>query len=269
MFPEHFDEEIKKELLRIDELSIKDLKDPVNLVLYKGEILGLYGLEGQGQREFMRALAGLENIVSGKITIDGKQMKIRNPTDAIRNGIIYVPPDRKIEGLAVNLSIYENIGMAVLIAIDDKIVSENKLQSACRKVIQSFSIKASGPSQKVVNLSGGTQQKVVLGKWFGADFSPSILLLDEPTRGIDVGTKAEIYSILRKLASSGIGVIVSSSDMMEMLGLCDRIITFHDRKITGECNWKDFSEEKIMSLVAGISIETQHNSSQGGIEYVS
>lgn len=269
MFPEHLSGDVKEELLRIDELSIKNLKDSVNLVLYRGEILGLYGLEGQGQREFMRAVAGLGDINSGKITIGGRQIKIKNPADAIRNRIIYVPPDRKIEGLAVNLSVYENIGMAVLMTMGDKVVSENKLRGAYHKIIQSFSVKASGPTQKAMNLSGGTQQKVVLGKWFGTDFSPSILLLDEPTRGIDVGTKAEIYSILRKLASSGIGVIVSSSDMMEMLGLCDRIVTFHDRKITGECSWKDFSEEKIMSLIAGISAEISQNSSQGGIGYVS
>lgn len=271
MFPEHFDlsKNKEEELLRIDKLSVDGLKSTVNLVLYKGEILGLYGLEGQGQREFMRALAGLRNIDSGAIIIGGKQVKVRNPASAIRNGIIYVPPDRKIEGLAVNLSIYENIGMAVLMAVKDKIVSQNKIQASFHKVVQSFSVKTSGPTQKVINLSGGTQQKVVLGKWFGTDFLPSILLLDEPTRGIDVGTKAEIYSILRKLASSGIGVIVCSSDMMEILGLCDRIVTFHDQKITGECHWKNFSEEKIMSLAAGISAEMTQRSSQGGIEYVS
>lgn len=269
MFPEHFNEDVKEEILRIDGLSIKDLRGSVSLVLYKGEILGLYGLEGQGQREFMRSLAGLGIIESGKIIINGKQMRIRNPADAVKNGIIYVPSDRKIEGLAVNLSVYENIGMAALMATNDKVVSESKLQAAYRKVVQLFSVKTSSPTQKAINLSGGTQQKVVLGKWFGTDFLPSILLLDEPTRGIDVGTKVEIYAILRKLASTGIGVIVSSSDMMEMLGLCDRIITFHDHKITGECSWKDFSEEKIMSLAAGISTETSQNSSQGGIGYAS
>lgn len=253
MFPERsnkIDENCA--LLQLRELCVKRLSRPVNLTLYRGEILGLYGLEGQGQRELMRALGGLEEIYSGQILISGKQTRIKNPVDAVKHGVIYVPPDRKVEGLALNLSIYENIGMATLMISGNKLVNSKKLYRAFEKVVQSFSIKTTGPSQRVINLSGGTQQKVVLGKWFGSEFSPKILLLDEPTRGIDVSTKAEIYLKLRQIAKSGIGVIVSTSDMLEMLGLCDRVIVFHDRRITGECKWEDFSEEKIMVLAAGI-----------------
>lgn len=222
---------------------------PVSFQLFEGEILGFYGLEGQGQRTVMRSLFALESVLSGEIRLRSESVRIKTPHDAIRYGLIYTPASRKEEGLALILSVYENIAMPILIRQKANLVRNRELLKVCRRIISEFNIKVSNLNQRVLNLSGGNQQKVVIGKWFSE--YPRVLLLDEPTRGIDVGSKIEIYKILRELSNQGIGIIVFSSDLIEMIGICDRILTFYENEITGEIRWQDFTEEIIMAYATG------------------
>ncbi|MCD6254072.1 MAG: sugar ABC transporter ATP-binding protein [Thermotogae bacterium] len=235
-------------ILEVNEFTPVSTAKPVSFQLFKGEILGLYGLEGQGQRSVMRALFGLEH-ASGEVKIHSNPVKIKNPGDAIINGLIYTPADRKEEGLALILSVYENIAMPALNRARKKVINDKELKGICENIIKEFNIRTAGTYQKVLNLSGGNQQKVVIGKWFSE--LPRVIILDEPTRGIDVGSKMEIYKILRDLANRGVGIILFSSDLIEMIGICDRILTFYEGEITGEIEWQEFSEKSIMTFATG------------------
>jgi ribose transport system ATP-binding protein len=237
--------------LRVEGLANKRLKN-VSFTLRKGEILGLAGLVGAGRTETVRAVFGADKIDAGKIFIKGKEVRIRSPADAIRQGLALIPEDRKRDGLMLILSIMHNISVVVIKNLSAlTIVSRTREKEITERSRQLLAIKAASMTNLARSLSGGNQQKTVLAKWLASD--ADIFIFDEPTRGIDVGAKKEIYDFLVKLKAEGKGLIVISSEMQEILGLCDRILVMHEGKIQGELDWKEATQEKILSLASGIT----------------
>ncbi|MDC7227969.1 MAG: sugar ABC transporter ATP-binding protein [Spirochaetales bacterium] len=237
-------------VLEVKKLSTENLLDDINFKLRKGEILGFGGLVGAGRTEVARALFGLDNVTQGEIIIHGKKVVNRNPSGAIGNGIGLIPEDRKDQGVLLNLSIRENIGYTFIKQISDWIfVNRRKERGLVDEFQKKLNIKCSSTEQRVSNLSGGNQQKVVLAKWLAGDCD--ILIFDEPTRGIDVGAKQEIYNLIKELAEDGKGIILISSEMPELIGMSERIIVMHEGVIEGELSASDVSQEKILDLASG------------------
>ena len=244
------DAKIGKEMLRVEGLTKgKTFKD-VNFSVKAGEVLGVSGLMGAGRTEIMHAIFGNLPFESGKIFIEGKEVTIKNAREAINAGIGFITEDRKTEGLLLEKSISENIALANLGKISDKsVVKKSKVDELVKKGIEEFHIKCFGPDHECNNLSGGNQQKVVFAKWVYTD--PKILILDEPTRGVDIGAKKEIYSVINNLAAKGVAIILVSSELPEVLGMSDRIMVVHEGKITGIIDAKEADQEKVMTLATG------------------
>ena len=216
----------------------------------KGEVLGFAGLVGAGRSEVARAIFGVEEAIETEVALDGKGLQIRDPQDAIRHGIYLVPEDRRLSGLIVDFNVRENISLPNLDSYSSaKIINFKKEASAAREACKAINIKTPTTEMRAANLSGGNQQKVVLAKWLM--FAPRVLIFDEPTRGIDVGAKAEIYQLIRNLAAKGVSVIVISSEMEEVLGISDRIAVMHEGRLTGILDRAQFSEEAVMRLATG------------------
>ena len=221
----------------------------VSLNVKKGEIVALAGLVGSGRSEVAKAIFGLNRIDAGGVYIDGKLVDIKSPQDAIRRGISFVPEDRKGEGLISIQSVKHNISLTGLKLLSRfGFIEGSSETSLARTSSEQLSIKSSSEEAEVSTLSGGNQQKVVLAKWLW--LKPSILILDEPTRGIDVGAKAEIHNLILSLASNGVAVLLISSELPEILRLADRIYVMRDGRITGELQRADASQEAIMHLAA-------------------
>ena len=238
--------EIGDVVLKVEGLSRKGVLDNVSLELHKGEVLGLAGLAGAGRTETLRAIIGADKIDGGKITLFGKECKFDNIKQALEAGFGIVPEERKVEGLQLNNSLVFNISLPALPLYSNKfgkIIRKLEI-AAADKYIELFNIRTPGRDANVKNLSGGNQQKVVLGKWIAADCK--ILLVDEPTRGVDVGSKREIYTILNSLLEQGLSIIMVSSELPELIGTCDRICVMNEGRITGELQKDEFSEETIM-----------------------
>jgi ribose transport system ATP-binding protein len=216
----------------------------------KGEVLGFAGLVGAGRSEVARALFGVEEALETEVVLNGEALQIHRPQDAITHGIYLVPEDRRSSGLIVDFNVRENISLPNLESYSNsKIINRAKEAIAARDACKAINIKTPTPEMRAANLSGGNQQKVVLARWL--TFSPRVLIFDEPTRGIDVGAKAEIYELIRKLAAEGVSVIVISSEMEEVLGISDRIAVMHEGRLTGILDRADFSEEAVMRLATG------------------
>ncbi|MCR4634184.1 MAG: sugar ABC transporter ATP-binding protein [Erysipelotrichaceae bacterium] len=214
----------------------------------KGEIYGLAGLVGAQRTELMEAIYGLRGKVSGTVTFEGKELNIKCPEDAIKNGIALITEDRRARGIFGVLSITDNVAVASLndylkyrVMLDHKAINE-----VVQKSINELSIKTPSEKEQIKNLSGGNQQKVIISRWLAKE--PEVLIMDEPTRGIDVGAKYEIYSIIGRLAKEGKTIIVVSSEMPELIGICDRIMVMCEGRITGVVEGKDMNQEKIMEL---------------------
>jgi ABC-type sugar transport system ATPase subunit len=229
----------------------------ISLSVRRGEVLGIAGLEGQGQRPLAAALCGALPFTSGKIRVDGRPVKLGSVRAAIGAGVAAIPDDRKVDGLALDLPIRMNLS---LFAISDKaragilpLAAETAFAKAAR---QRFSIRSTDIEQPVGQLSGGNQQKVVFARWLA--HQPRLLVLNEPTKGVDVGTKTELYQLVGELTTRGVAVIMISSDLIELIGLSDRILTLYEGKITGEIGRADFSEERIMRHAAGAAAEMRH-----------
>lgn len=238
-------------LLEVKNISRKGILEDISFMVRKGEVLGIAGLVGAGRTELVRAIFGADKF-EGEIYINGKEIKIKSPKDAIRNKIALVTEDRKLQGLVLKSSVAKNITMANLKNITlYGLVMINKEKKVALEYIDKLSIKTPSIDQTCVNLSGGNQQKVVLAKWLYLD--SDILILDEPTRGIDVGAKHEIYLIINKLVKMGKAVIMISSEMPEVLGMSDRIIVMHKGRVTGEFenNLCTITPEQIMQSVLG------------------
>lgn len=216
----------------------------------KGEVLGFAGLVGAGRSEVARAIFGVEESLDTEVALNGQTLRIQGPQDAITHGIYLVPEDRRLTGLIVDFNVRENISLPNLDHYSSaKIINFKKEATAAREAVKAINIKTPSPEMRAANLSGGNQQKVVLAKWL--TFSPRVLIFDEPTRGIDVGAKSEIYELIRKLASEGVSVIVISSEMEEVLGISDRIAVMHEGRLTGILDRAQFSEEAVMRLATG------------------
>jgi ribose transport system ATP-binding protein len=226
----------------------------VSFSVGRGEVLGVAGLVGAGRSEIARAIFGVDDTAGAQILLDGKPLDINSPEDAIREGVYLAPEDRRAAGLVLDFSIRENISLPGLrrYAAAGLVNAKKEVETAA-EMCRAISIKAPTPEVRCGNLSGGNQQKVVLAKWLALD--PKVLIFDEPTRGIDVGAKAEIYSLIRDLAAKGVAIIVISSEMEEVLGVSDRIIVLHEGRITGELQRHQFSEEAVMRLATGGGVE--------------
>ena len=222
----------------------------ISFSVAKGEVLGFAGLVGAGRSEVARALFGVEEALETDVALDGKGLRINGPNDAITHGIYLVPEDRRQSGLIVDFNVRENISLPNLESYSTaKLINFTKETNAAKQACKAINIKTPTPEMRAANLSGGNQQKVVLARWL--TFAPRVLIFDEPTRGIDVGAKAEIYGLIRKLASDGVSVIVISSEMEEVLGISDRIAVMHEGRLTGILERAQFSEEAVMRLATG------------------
>ncbi len=234
-------------VLKVEKLNAGKMVQNVSFELHKGEILGFSGLMGAGRTETARAIFGADPKESGKIYVNGKEVVINTPEDAVKNGIGYLSEDRKRYGIVVQKSVAENTTMATLAKFVKGIfIDKKKEEKVAQDYVDSLATKTPGVDQLVVNLSGGNQQKVVIAKWLTRDCD--ILIFDEPTRGIDVGAKNEIYKLMNKLASEGKAIIMISSEMTEILRMSDRIIIMCEGKITGEIDIAEATQENIMNL---------------------
>ena len=242
--------EVGKPALTVKNLTRKGVIHDINFTVSQGEVLGVAGLVGAGRTELARAIFGADPIDEGEISLNGDRVDIRSPRDAIRLGIGLVTEDRKALGLILGMVVRENISLANLDALTRLgFVNRRDEKKVAVRYIEDLMIKTPSTEQEVQNLSGGNQQKVVLAKWL---FTQSkVLIFDEPTRGIDVGSKVEIYQLMNKLASTGAAIIMISSELPEILGMSDRILVMHEGRIAGELSREDATQEKIMSLATG------------------
>jgi len=244
---------IGDEVIRVEGLTHHKLFRDVSFSVRAGEVLGVSGLMGAGRTEIMQAIFGNLPVVSGKIFIEGKEVSIHNPRQAIAAGIGFITEDRKTEGLLLEKSIAENIEIANLGKVSNKsVLSKKKGAELVKRGIEEFRVKCFGPEHECGNLSGGNQQKVVLAKWIYTD--PKILILDEPTRGVDIGAKKEIYSVINDMAAKGVAVIMVSSELPEVLGMSDRIMVVHEGHVTGILDGATADQAKVMTLATGGSL---------------
>lgn len=242
-----------EEILRVENICLPKVSNKssflienINFSVKKGEVLGLFGLMGAGRTELLETLFGLHSkIMTGSVFVENKEVKIKSVMDAIKNGMGLVPEDRKEDGLVLQMEISKNVSMS---SIDDVVKNgflNHKLEALLsKKYIESLKIKTPSEKQLSKNLSGGNQQKVVLAKWLATN--PKVLFLDEPTRGIDVNAKNEIYHLINALAKEGLGIVVVSSELPEIMSISDRILVLSNSKITGEFNQQNANEEVIM-----------------------
>ncbi len=241
-----------KPILEVEGLNskCKKIKD-VSFKLYPGEVLGVSGLGGSGRTETARLIFGADKKESGIIRLNGKEVENRNPVKSIANSIGFVPEDRKETGVFLDLSIKDNISLTNFDLVSDKLdfIQDKKEKNNALRLIKKLSIKTPDENAKVMNLSGGNQQKVALAKWLSID--AQVIIIDEPTRGVDVGAKVEIYNLINELAAKGVGVLVISSDMPEIIGISDRILVVHNGTIQGELKKESFSEENILRMSIG------------------
>jgi len=236
-----------KPIMEIKNLCRGHLVKHVDFTVYEGEILGISGLVGAGRTETLRAIIGIDRKRKGKIYIDGKRYHIHSPKAAIKAGIIMVPEDRQRDGLCTELTVRENISLPGLKKVSTLgwILNRRKEEELCENIISSLKIKTRSAESNASNLSGGNQQKVVVGKWINLD--KRIVMFDEPTRGMDVGAKVEIYNLMNELKKNGVGVLFVSSELPEILGIADRILVMCDGKITGELSKEEATQEKILT----------------------
>lgn len=238
-------------------LEVEDLVTPVwpkhklSFQLREGEIVGVAGLVGAGRTEMLRALFGIDQPLGGTVKVSGKALQANEPYDAISSGMALVPEDRKQHGLVLGMNVRQNVGLSGLFRnrVGFGLLNKSKERSDAQEMIEKMRIRTPSDRQVVQFLSGGNQQKVVIGKWMC--MSPKLLLLDEPTRGIDVGAKEEIYRLMESLAKEGMGILFVSSEMEEILGMSDRVLVMHEGQMTGELLRSELSEEAIMQLATG------------------
>jgi ribose transport system ATP-binding protein len=252
-FPER-NTNIGGERLKVEGLTSKGSFENIHFSVNQGEVIGVAGLMGAGRTEIMQSIFGYRHLDGGKIYIDGKEVTIKTPHDAIKAGIAFVTEDRKSQGLILDLSVRENFSITNLDKISAKsLISSQKEVSMVDEMIEKLRVKTSGRELSVKSLSGGNQQKIVIGKWLG--MNPKILILDEPTRGVDVGAKKEIYQLINDLTKQGVAIIMVSSELPEILGMSDRILVIHEGKLSGVLDKSDASQEKIMQFATGGNIK--------------
>ncbi|MDN7182874.1 sugar ABC transporter ATP-binding protein [Caballeronia sp. SEWSISQ10-4 2] len=251
LYPGAISHTSEEPVLEVRDLSLRATKGAearirnIGFTLHRGEILGVAGLVGSGRTEIMEMIFGMRPC-TGSIVVEGKQVRIRNPHDAIEQGIGFVTEDRKAQGLVLGMSVRENFSLTHLKRYSPfQFLQRAKEEASCKQFVRSLGIKTPGTEQKVVNLSGGNQQKIVIAKWVARN--PKVLIVDEPTRGIDVGAKAEVHALLARLASEGIGIIVISSDLLEVLAVSDRILIVREGRLNGEMTREQATQERVMA----------------------
>lgn len=238
---------ISDTILEVRNFTLGNKFQDISFKVKRGEIYGIAGLVGAGRTELMHALFGLDRPDKGEIIFDGKPLNIRKPKDAIREGIAYVTEDRKQEGLVLEMSVGQNISLASMKELSRGLfINEREENSLVKDEIERLRIRLHSPRQLVKSLSGGNQQKVVLSKWMIKN--PKLLILDEPTRGIDVGAKSEIYKLMCEYAARGNAIIMISSEMPEVMGMADRMLVLSNGKVGGELNRSEFAQESIMQM---------------------
>jgi monosaccharide-transporting ATPase len=247
-------------VLAAEHLERRGLLHDISLDVHPGEVVGLGGLLGSGRSETAKAIMGAQTIDSGDVEIDGKRVKGGSPAHAIQAGIALLPEDRKLEGILPNLSIRDNIALAILPRLSHLgVVSDGKLDAIVESFMKQLNVRAYGPGQKVGTLSGGNQQKVLLARWLC--LSPKLMILDEPTRGIDVGAKAEVRATMDDLAKQGLGVLLISSETDELVGQSHRIFVLKDGRVVGTLTGDDVNEAELVHAIAG---ETAAAPAEGG-----
>ena len=235
-----------KKIFEVKHLNAGKMVRDINLELYEGEIVGIAGLMGAGRTETTRAIFGIDQKDSGELILDGKEVKINRPIDAIKAGIVLAPEDRKKDGLCTKLSVRDNLALPNLDLLCNGIgkVSKKKENELVEKAINDLNVKLASPEINAESLSGGNQQKVVIGKWLARN--SRVVIFDEPTRGVDVGAKVEIYNLMNQLKKQGVGVLFVSSELPEVMGISDRIIVMCDGRITGELSPDEATEDRIL-----------------------
>ena len=254
LFP-YVEKNTGKTLLKVDKLSQGNIFKNVSLELKEGEVLGIFGLMGAGRSDFANAIFGVQKFDSGSISILDEEYHHTDPRLCIRKGISYITENRREEGLLMKKSVKDNLVLAYLKELSGTmdILNTKREDMVSDEAVNELRIKTHDKrTQNVINLSGGNQQKVVIGKWIL--MNPKIFILDEPTKGVDVGAKYEIYTIINKLAEEGSGIIMISSEMEELIGVCDRILIMSKGQITGELDRKEFGMEKMLKLAIGEGI---------------
>lgn len=239
--------QIGQPVLEVRGISGENGVRSVSFALHRGEILGLAGLMGAGRTEVARLICGADRLTEGAVFIEGRKVDINTPADAVRHGIGWVPEDRKQHGLVLGMTVRDNMTMAILKRISGLLgnISRKKENDISKHYVDVLSVVTPSLTQTVKNLSGGNQQKVVLAKWLSTE--PKVLIMDEPTRGIDVGAKAEVHALMSRLAQQGIGILMISSEMPEIIGMSDRVIVMCQGRVTGEFSRDEFDQEKIMT----------------------
>jgi len=234
----------------VKEFKTEKMFAPIDFSLRKGEILGITGIIGSGKSELALGLFGADKSLQGDISIDGKSVSLKSPDDAKKHGISFIPEDRKGQGLFLRLNVEHNICVANIdLAISKGVISNKKKSQLAKDTSEKLKVRPLDIKMAVQNLSGGNQQKVVIGKWLCGE--PDILILDEPTRGIDIGAKTEIYSLINYLADRGTGILIMSSEFREMSAICDRILVIRKGDIVAELVGKDSSTEQLLTLALG------------------
>lgn len=239
--------EIGETILELKNLTIKGQFEDISFKVHKGEILGLVGLVGAGRTETMQALFGMKKPESGEVILKGEKVEFKCPADAIKHGIAYVTEDRKGEGLVLPMTIAQNITLASLKELSGSVfIREKEEKKSIAEEVKNLRVKAANVNLPVKMLSGGNQQKVVLAKWMLKD--PDVIIFDEPTRGIDVGAKAEIYKLMGEFVAQGKAVIMISSEMPEAMGMSDRLVVLSNHRVSGELRREEFSQKSIMKM---------------------
>ena len=251
LFPKE-EAEIGEPVLRVQGLTKMGRFQDIDLEVRRGEILGLAGLVGAGRSELAHSLFGIDPADRGQIWVDGRLVSIRSPWEALAVGLAYLPEDRQRQGIIAPMRVRENISLAILESLCRAgIISFRREGRLAEEYVEKLDIRTPSVDQPVANLSGGNQQKVVVARWLAS--RPRVLILDEPTRGIDVGAKAEIHRLMSQLAQQGIGIIMISSELPEILGMSDRIVVMHEGRIAGELSRAEATQERIMGLASGMA----------------
>jgi rhamnose transport system ATP-binding protein len=249
LFPK-LESEIKAPVLQVKHLRRKQITRDVSFEVRAGEIVGLAGLVGSGRSELAQAIFGTTPAESGEIYLNGQRIRISNPGQAMRHGIAYVPEDRGTQGLVKPMTIRENMSMTVLRMLSTSgFINYQSELSLAQKFIEKLSVRAYSPIQIVGKLSGGNQQKVVIGKWLATN--PKLLIMDEPTRGIDVGAKSEIHRLMSELAQQGMAILMISSELPEILGMSDRVLVMREGQIVAEFSRAEATQENIGTAMMG------------------
>jgi ABC-type sugar transport system ATPase subunit len=253
LYPKREQKQFGKTVLSVEGLRLQGSPYPINFEVHSSEILGLGGLVGAGRTETLRAIFGADPIEAGRVVVDGVPLHPGSPQEAVKAGLGLLTEDRKELGLLADLSIRENVTIAELSAVSRiGVISQRREASLVNQLVPRLRLRYHTIEQPISSLSGGNQQKVLLSRWLAT--KAKVLLLDEPTKGVDVGAKADIYKIIGDLAAQSLGIVVVSSYLPELLGICDRVIVLHDFGVTGELPIEEATEEKVLQLASSAPV---------------